>query len=263
MPATFGAMHLHFQERGTGLPLVLIHGFPFDHTLWHPQLTGLFDLVRVIAPDLRGFGASPKASGTMTMEQHAHAVKELLDLLQIEEAVIGGISMGGYVALAFADLFPHLVHGLILCNTRAVADGDAAKRMREITALKALGGGMAELAEDMAPKLIAAQSASKHPELIPWVRDLIARQPASGTAASSRGMAERPDRTSLLPRLNAPALVITGDSDMLIAPAESRAMHAQLKWSELVELPLAGHLTNLEAPEAFNRAIRGFLARCR
>src|SRR5690606_8626801 len=129
---------------------------------------------------------------------HARDVKELLEHLGIERAVIGGISMGGYVALAFAELFPEAVQGLLLCNTRAVADGEAAKRMREITALKALDGGMAEIARNMAPKLVSAHSAGKRPELVPRVQALIARQSGYGTAASSRGMAARPDRTPLL-----------------------------------------------------------------
>jgi pimeloyl-ACP methyl ester carboxylesterase len=254
-------MHLHFEEAGAGTPLVLIHGFPFDHTLWGAQLSGLAGSARVIAPDLRGFGNSLRATGVMTMEAHARDVKELLDHLGIEQAVIGGISMGGYVALALAELFPQAVMGLMLFNTRAVPDSEAAKRMREITALKALNGGMAEIAQDMAPKLISTPSAMNQPRLIPWVQALIARQSASGTAASSRGMAARPDRTPLLQMLEMKALVVTGSLDTTIAPAESVAMNAELRRSELVELPLAGHLTNVEAPEGFNAAVRRFLDR--
>ena len=129
------------------MPLVLIHGFPLDHTLWHHQLGGLRDVARVIAPDLRGFGKSPEARRAVTMEQHARDVAHLLDRLGLDRAVIGGLSMGGYVALAFAELFPERLTGLILCNTRAVADADDAKKTRETVARRALEEGIEVVGE--------------------------------------------------------------------------------------------------------------------
>jgi 3-oxoadipate enol-lactonase len=256
-------MDLHFEEAGAGTPLVLIHGFPFDHTVWEPQLTGLADAARVIAPDLRGFGNSPAAQGVMTMEAHARDVKQLMDGLGLARAVIGGLSMGGYVALAFADLFPDALLGLMLCSTRSVADGEAAKRMRELTALKALDGGLAQIAEDMASKLPSRHSAEARPELVSWLRRMIARQSPAGTAASSRGMALRTDRTPLLERIKVPALVIAGRNDMLIPPEESMAMHTKLPDSTLTVIPRTGHLPNLEDADAFNSAARMPLTRFR
>jgi pimeloyl-ACP methyl ester carboxylesterase len=252
-------MKLHFREQGTGLPLVLIHGFPLDHTLWLPQLRSLSDMARVIAPDLRGFGSSPGPDAVMTMEAHARDVKRLLDELGIRRAVIGGLSMGGYVALAFAELFPEMLQGLLLCSTRAVADDEAGKRMREITALKALDGGMAEIAVGLAVKLISAQSMGQHPEWRVAVQEMMARQSPAGVAASSRGMAARPDRSELLSRLQVPTLVIAGADDVLFSPKESQAMAAKLPKGSLHLVPGAGHLVNLEDESTFNGAVRNFL----
>lgn len=252
-------MKLHFREQGAGLPLVLIHGFPLDHTLWLPQLHGLSDVARVIAPDLRGFGNSPAARGTVTMEQHARDVGQLMDRLGIERAVIGGLSMGGYVALAFAELFPERLAGLVLCNTRAVADGEPARKTRETVARRAIEEGMAALAPIMVHPLLADVTRKARPDLTGHLEAMIGRQDPAGVAASSRGMAIRPDRTPLLGQVQVPALVITGSSDTLIAPAESEAMTARLPKGQLVSIPDVGHLSCLEAPEAFNRAVHGLL----
>lgn len=256
-------MKLHHVEAGHGRALVLIHGFPLDHTLWQPQLEGLGDVAWVIVPDLRGFGGSPQAEGTVTMEDHARDVKELLDGLGIEKAVVGGLSMGGYVALAFAELFPEALDGLILCNTRSVADSEAAKRMREITALKALQGELPGVVGPMVHTLLSTHSRQAHPELAPLTLDMMARQSPEGVAASSRGMALRPDRTALLQTIKVPTLVITGSDDTLISPNESRDMAAQLPDRELVVIPGVGHLSCQEDPQAFNAAVRKFLGRVR
>lgn len=253
-------MELNFDEVGKGQPLVLIHGFPLDRTLWHPQLAGLSDVARVIAVDLRGFGKSPEASGTVvTMEQHARDIKEMLDGLGIAEAVVCGLSMGGYVALAIAELFPEMLNGIILCNTRAVADGEAAQRMREITALKSLDGGIPELVPGMVEKLLSTRTLQSVPQLSRFVSNMLLEQPATAWATSSRGMAVRPDRTALLGKLHVPALVVTGSEDALMPPAESEAMATHIPHAELVVIPRVGHLSNLEAPDAFNGAVHEFL----
>lgn len=252
---------MHHEENGQGIPLLLIHGFPHDHTLWQPQLDGLPDVARVIAPDLRGFGLNPDVPDTMTMEDHARDLKGLLDELGIERAVVGGLSMGGYIALAFAELFPQALHGLMLCNTRSAADGEQAREGREATARKALDEGVAVIAEGMLPKMISPKSALAHPDLSMYVENMMARQHAEGVAASARGMALRPDRTAMLARITVPTLVITGSSDTLIPPAESEAMAAKIPGADLVVIPDVAHLSNLEDAEAFNRAVRHFLAR--
>ncbi len=252
---------MNHAEQGIGQPLVLIHGFPHDHTLWKPQLEGLSDVARVIAPDLRGFGHTENVPHTVTMDDHAKDIKALLDRLGIERAVIGGLSMGGYVALAFAALFPRSLHGLLLCNTRAVADNEQARKARYVTAGRALSEGLNNIADEMAPKMIAERSAQRYPELTGRIHAMIARQSPQATAASARGMAQRPDRIPMLPSIHAPTLIITGSADTLIPPSESEAMAARIPDSELVVIPDVGHLSNLEDAEAFNGAVRRFLQR--
>ena len=250
---------MNHKEQGQGLPLLLIHGFPHDNTLWEPQLNGLGDIARVIAPNLRGFGNAGTVPETMTMDDCAADIKALLDDLGIEQAVICGLSMGGYVALAFLARYPEATQGLILCNTRSGADDEKARNGRAATAQKALDEGMAGIAEDMLPKMISEHSASVYPELSKFVGDMMARQSPEAVAAAARGLAIRPDRTPMLPSITVPVLIITGSADTLISPSESEAMAAKIPESELVVIPNVAHLSNLEDPAAFNGAVSKFL----
>ena len=252
---------MHYEENGQGTPLLLIHGFPHDHTLWEPQLAELSDAARVIAPDLRGFGLVEEVPHVMTMDDYAADIKALLDRLGIEKAVIGGLSMGGYVALAFAASYPEALRGLILCSTRAVADGEQAREGRYATAQKALDEGMVPLAEAMLPKMIGERSALANPDMSMAVENMMARQSPEAVAAAARGMAIRPDRTLMLADIKVPTLVITGSADTLIPPAESEAMAAKIPKCEVVVIPNVAHLSNLEDPEAFNATVRKFLGR--
>lgn len=257
---------MHHDETGTGTPLLLIHGFPHDRTLWAPQLAGLADTARVIAPDLRGFDAwadlPDRQAGdrpVLTMEDHARDLRDLLDALHIEQAVIAGLSMGGYVALAFLAAFPKRTRGLVLCSTRAGADTDDGRKGRQAMADRVLREGTAGLAEELAPKMLSAATRAARPRLIAEVRTMIARQRPAAVAAAALGMAQRLDRRPMLPGIRVPTLVLTGDADEMIPDTESRAMAAAVPGSRLVVVPDAGHLVGLEAPEAFDRAVRSFL----
>lgn len=252
---------MHHDEAGTGTPLLLIHGFPHDRTLWAPQLTGMADAARVIAPDLRGFGAWADLPDrpVLTMEDHARDLRDLLDALRIERAVIAGLSMGGYVALAFLDAFPERTRGLVLCSTRAGADTEEGRKGRQATADRVLREGTAGLAEELAPQMLSAATRTARPELIADVRTMIARQRPAAVAAAALGMARRMDRRPMLPGIRVPTLVLTGDADEMIPDTESRAMAAAIPGSRLVVVPDAGHLVGLEAPQAFDRAVRSFL----
>lgn len=254
-------MNSSFDESGSGIPLLLIHGFPHDRTLWEQQLSGLQDVARVIAADLRGFGSAEPAPATMTMEDYAADLRALLDDLAIPKAVICGLSMGGYVALAFLARYPEATQGLILCNTRAGADNDQAREGRYATARKAIDEGVAGIAESMAPKMLAEATIAKGPQLLNTVRAMIARQSPAAVAAAAQGMAARLDRTPMLPSITVPVLIITGSADTLIPPSESEAMAAMIPGSELVVIPDVGHLSNLEDAQAFNGAVRNFLQR--
>lgn len=250
-----------FDDEGIGPALVLIHGYPFDRSQWEPQLDGLKDVARVIAPDLRGFGGAEEAPATMTMDGYASDVKDLLDRLGIPSAVICGLSMGGYIALAFLEKHPQAVKGLILCNTRAGADSEQGREGRQASARKIAADGMGPTAEMMVPKLLAEGTISSKPEVAAMLKMMMERQRPSGAIAALRGMAARADRTPLLATIRVPTLIITGELDTLIPPKESEAMAATIPGSELVVIPGVGHVSNLEDPQAFNAAVRSFLLR--
>jgi pimeloyl-ACP methyl ester carboxylesterase len=238
------------------VPLLLIHAFPFDRTLWRAQVAGLQQHYRVIAPDLRGFGRSSEADGSaISMEQYAADLHALLDSLNVKQAVIGGLSMGGYVALAFLAQSPDRVKGLILANTRALPDSEEARQTRLTNATRVRAEGVSFLIDAMSPKMLGPTA---KPDMTVMVRSIMARQRSNGMASALLGMAARPDRMALLPFIKVPTLIITGSADALIPPAESEAMHRAITPSTLVTLTDAGHLSNLDKADAFNDALRAF-----
>lgn len=250
---------LAFEDEGSGTALLLIHGFPHDRRLWIPQLSALSSSMRVIVPDLRGFGVSPAATTTVTMDEHADDLKLLLQRRGIRQAVVAGLSMGGYVALAFMARYPAMVRGLVLCNTRATPDGAEERERREATARKVLEHGVADLAEAMLPKMLTPGTLSTRPELASTIRGMMAGQPTAGVVSGLRGMAKRPDRTPMLPGIAVPTLIISGSKDEAVAPAESEAMARAIPGSKLTVFPDVAHLSNVEAPEAFNALLRDFV----
>ncbi|MBL7951485.1 MAG: alpha/beta fold hydrolase [Flavobacteriales bacterium] len=239
--------------------LFLLHGFPHDRTLWDGNLGALSDTAKVIALDLPGFGNNTYHPTTTTMEAMALDVKEQLAQHGVERIVLCGLSMGGYVAMAFMEQWPELVSGAILCNTRSTADTEEAKAGRGTTAQDALEKGMTVIARGMLPKVLGATTRRERPALVAQVEALMARQSAEGVAAASRGMALRPDRTGILRAFTPPALVITGAEDALMPLPTSEAMASAFPNAQLVVLPAAGHLSNVEAPDAFNTAVSTYL----
>ena len=241
--------------------LLCIHGFPLDGSFWQPQVQGLAGAAHVTAPDLRGFGADRRpVPEVMTMEAFAEDLMESLDRAGIERAVLCGLSMGGYVAMAFTERWPERVQGLILCNTRSTADNDAGKAAREQTALDALSKGAGVIARAMVPKVLSQRTRSQHPAEAQRIEEIMARQRPESIAAASRGMALRPDRTGLLRRIKVPALIVTGSEDNLMPLETSEAMNGARAGSELVVIPGAAHLSCSESPVEFNRHASRFLA---
>jgi 3-oxoadipate enol-lactonase len=267
------------DEAGEGVPLLLLHAFPLSRRMWRPQLAALAGCCRMLAPDLPGFGESPAhpahvgapppSPGVCRMEDMAAAAVRLLDARGIPAAVVCGLSMGGYVALALYDEFPERVRGLVLADTRAGADDEAGRRRRlESAADVESRGSAAALADTLLPKLISSRGGAgralggPHPdrtELVEWLRGEIAAASAAGVAAAQRGMAARPDRSHLLARIAVPTLVVVGEEDELTPPAESLRMREGIAGSRLVTIAAAGHLSSLEQPGAFNQALREFL----
>ncbi len=253
-------LEMAYDEAGSGVPVVLLHGFPFNRTLWREQLETLAATHRVVAPDLRGFGeTSLGREDAATMEEMARDVVALMDELRIERAILGGLSMGGYVALAFCRLFSRRVRALVLADTRPQADTEEGRRNRDVMARLALDEGMGAIAEAMLPKLLAPATHMKNPDVVARVRDMILGTRPEAAAAALRGMAVRQDHTSWLQNVLQPTLIVVGSEDQLTPPADSETMRREIRGSRLEVIEGAGHVSNLERPREFNAALTKFL----
>ncbi|MGH9811813.1 MAG: alpha/beta fold hydrolase [Candidatus Acidiferrales bacterium] len=259
MRGRIGKLELAWEEAGRGAPVVLLHAFPLSRKMWAPQVEALAPRYRVIAPDFRGHGESGVADEDSTMERLAEDVRGLLDHLKLERVVLGGLSMGGYVALAFYRRWPELVAALVLADTRASADTEEGRKGRYETAALAEREGNAAIADMMVPKLLGPATLERKPEVVAAVRAMILEASPAGIAAALRGMAARPASFDLLPTIKCPTLIIVGELDGLTPPADSEAMAKAIPGSTLVRIAEAGHLSNLEQPEEFNSALSGFL----
>jgi 3-oxoadipate enol-lactonase len=244
---------------GSGAALVLLHGFPFDRSMWQGQAEALGGEFRVVAPDLRGSGETPLGVGDVTLATLAEDVAALLDELHLGRVVLGGLSMGGYVAFEFFRKFPERVRALVLADTRPQADTEEGRRAREENARRALKEGMAPIVESMLPKLLSAGTRERGGEVLGRVRAMMLGTNPEGAAASLRAMAVRRDQTDLLPSINVPTLIVVGSEDSVTPPADAEAMSAKVEGSRLVVVEGAGHLSNVERPEEFNRALVEFM----
>ncbi|HKZ75764.1 MAG TPA: alpha/beta fold hydrolase, partial [Actinomycetota bacterium] len=238
--------------------LLLLHAFPLDARMWEPQLSAFSTVVPVVAPHLPGFGGSEPAGPVMSMAVAADRVLGELEGAGIDRAVMCGLSMGGYVSLELWRRAPERFAGVILANTRAGADSGEGAAKRRALAERLLNEGTGFLAQSPPPLL----SDGAPEEVRTLVRHLIGDQPAASIAAASVGMAERPDSTPDLTGIDVPALVITSTGDTLIPPDVSSLMAEQIPRARLEVIEGAGHLSNLEAPEEFNRLLELHLERC-
>jgi pimeloyl-ACP methyl ester carboxylesterase len=252
-------IELAYDVSGAGSPIVLLHGFPFNRTLWREQVDALRSRYRVITIDLRGHGETTATREPATMEEMAADVAALLDELHITRAVVGGLSMGGYVALAFYRLFPARVGALVLADTRAQADTDEARLAREETAGRALGEGMHIIADAMLPKLLAPSTHAERPEIVARVREMILNTDPLGAAAALRGMAVRRDHTEFLREIDSPTLIVVGSLDPITPVADAELMHREIRGSRLEVIRGASHVSNVERPAEFNHALENFL----
>jgi 3-oxoadipate enol-lactonase len=248
-----------YEEAGSGTPVVLLHGFPFNRSMWSEQIADLAARHRVIAPDLRGHGESSVTDSPATMEEMAKDVSELMEKLDISRAAICGLSMGGYVALALYRMFPLRARALALIDTRASADSEEGRANRESQAQNALAEGMATIADVMLPKLFSPKTVARKAPVVSRVREMILGNKSEGAAAALRGMAVRRDQTPLLSRVVAPALIVVGRDDAITPVADSELMHREIGGSRLAIIEEAGHLSNLEQPKQFNEILGKFL----
>ena len=242
-------VQLYFEEYGSGIPVVFIHGFPFDHTIWNQMVPILKDKMRMILPDIRGFGGSPVPDGVYTMRLMAEDILLLINQLKIERAVLVGHSMGGYVSLAFTHAYPHRVAGLALCSSQAAADSPEKRQGRYQTAEEITRRGTRVVAEKMAAKL------TNRPELASQLEKSIMKTQPKGLIGALKGMAERQDALNWLSDISVPAVVIAGEADALTSMERSQTMAQLLGKGWLVKLPEVGHMPMLEAPQQSAEAI--------
>jgi 3-oxoadipate enol-lactonase len=244
------------RRRGT---LLLIHAFPLNARMWEQQLALAATGWRVIAPQLRGFDDGSGEPVANSVDDYAGDIIDLLDGLHVEQAVVGGLSLGGYVAFALIRLAARYIQGLILADTRPQADTPegVAGRVRMLQLVQ--DRGPSAVADDMIPKLLGATTRSTQPDIEALVRSLVMANSSDAIAGAVRALMTRPDSTSLLPSIHVPTLIGVGEEDTVTPPALSEEMHHAIGGSQLVRIPHAGHLSNLEQPEPFNAALTAFL----
>ncbi len=260
-----GDLSVAYEDHGQGMPLFCIHGYPLNRLIWQAQWENLAGLARVIAPDLRSHGEThapppPVTGGVHTMELLASDCDRLLDALEIRQpAVICGLSMGGYIAFAWQRLNPQRFAGLILTATRARPDSPEAKENRLKAVELIRSGGVAAVAESMVPRMLSPATLSSKPDVVQRLRQIILSSSPDGLIADLLGMRDRPDSTPFLPQIRLPVLIIAGKDDPFIPLAEAEEMQQALPDARLVVISDAGHLPNMEQPQAFNVAVGDFL----
>jgi 3-oxoadipate enol-lactonase len=251
-----GAM-MSYRElgEGPGDPLVLLHAFPLNGRMFEPQMEAFSGERRVVAPDYPGFGRSPRTPAQPDVRYYAEAVGGLLDRLGLERVVLGGVSMGGYVAFGCLRLFPQRISSLVLANTRPEPDSDEIRENRKEMARRVADEGVEVLVELQMERLLARDSLENNEEVVERVRAMILESSPGGVVAALGAMRNRSDSTPLLAEIEVPTLVIGGEEDGISSPEVMGAMAQKIPNSRHVTLPRAGHLSNLENPEGFNAAL--------
>ena len=259
MIAVCNDIEIGYDDVGSGLPIVFVHGFPHNRSLWAPQLGAFVDRCRCIAPDLRGFGEST-VSPPFTIDQYADDLAALLSLLEIGRAVITGLSMGGYIAFALWRRHPTLVRALALADTRAGPDDEAGRQKRRELIELARREGSGAVAAAQITGMVGKTSREKQPDVVDGVYAMLESAPVEGLVGALQAMMERQDSTATLATITVPTLFVVGEEDVLTPPTEARAMHERVDGSRLEILEGAGHLSSLERPAAFNHVLSEFLA---
>src|ERR671910_545595 len=244
---------------GPGDPLVLLHAFPLNGGMFEPQMEAFSEGRRVISPDYPGFGRSPRTPAQPDIRYYAEAVRNLLDHLGLERVVLGGVSMGGYVAFGCLRLFTQRISGLVLANTRPEPDSYEIKENRKNMARRVADEGVGVLVELQMERLLARDTLENNGEVVEKVRAMILESSPDGVVAALGAMRDRPDSTGLLGKISVPTLVLGGAEDALSTPEVMGEMAEKIPDARHLTLEGAGHLSNLEAPKEFNAALKDFL----
>jgi 3-oxoadipate enol-lactonase len=252
---------MSYRDFGEGLedPIVLLHAFPLDSRMFEPQVEALAGLRRLVTPDYPGFGRSPRAPAQPDVRYYAEGVRRLLDRLGFEHVVLGGVSMGGYVVFECLRLFPERVSGLVLANTRPEPDSEEMKENRKTMARRVAEDGVGVLIELQMKRLLASDTLENNQRVVEKVRAMILESNPNGVVAALGAMRERPDSTPLLGKIGVPTLVIGGEEDEICTPELMGTMAEKIPDARHVTLSRAGHLSNLEAPDGFNLALKDLL----
>lgn len=256
---TVNGATMSYVESGSGFPLVLVHGFPLSARMWDEQVAALSQSHRVIAPDLRGFGKSP-SSDPFTTESLADDVHALLERVGALPCALAGLSMGGYVALAYVKKYPTDLRGLVLIDTRAEADSQEGKQNRQKMIELVRHSGSTAVAEQMLPKLLCERTLREAPQVVRDLRQIMQSTPALTIEHALAALRDRPDHTTHLPSIGIPTLILVGGQDVLTPPECSKKMHDLIPRSRLHEIPDAGHMTPMEQPGIVIEQMKSFLA---
>ncbi|MGM1060840.1 alpha/beta fold hydrolase [Saccharothrix sp. Mg75] len=248
-----------YDDEGDGPPLLLVHGHPFDRSMWRPQFEHFRSRYRVVVPDLRGYGDAPAATGTTPLSAFAADLVALLDDLGIDRAVVCGLSMGGQITMELHRSHPERVRALVLADTTPEPDDPAAARARHEAADRVEREGIGPYADELMRRMISPRTVAERPDVADHVRRMMHGAPPSGAAAALRGRAARPDYAPSLAAARVPALVVVGEEDEYTPVATARRLHETLPGSAFAVVPGAGHLPNLERPALFDEVVGRFL----
>jgi pimeloyl-ACP methyl ester carboxylesterase len=259
MKITINGVNIDYRESGDGPPVIFIHAFPLNQTMWDDQIAALKNHCRAITIDLRGFGNSDVTDAPCSMDQMAADVRALMAALDIERATLVGLSMGGYVSFAFYRNYPDAVRAIVFADTRASADAREARERRLKSAEKVEREGAKAIADDMVSVLLGRSTVEKRLDIVERVRKMIEANSPSGIAAAQRGMAERRDSTYILAAIDFPTLILVGSEDSLTPVAEAEALRDGIPQARMRVIEGAGHLSNMENPQEFNAALIEFI----
>ncbi len=251
---------MYYDDYGKGeVPIIFIHGFPFDKSMWQPQLNFLKSNHRVIAFDIRGFGKSVSRNENECITSFADDLVEFMDVLEINKAIVCGLSMGGYILLNALNRYPEKFKAIILCDTQCIADTQEVKEIRNRAIVKIKKDGMMSFTDEFIKSVFCAETLLTKHELVESARNTILRTPAKTITSGLTALSERIETCSMLDKVNLPTLIICGIEDILTPLAQSQFLQRSIKHSKLVSIPHAGHLSNLEQPEIFNAELSVFI----
>jgi pimeloyl-ACP methyl ester carboxylesterase len=257
---TTGDHTIAYDDIGHGPPLVLIHGHPFNRSMWAGQIPALSETYRVIAPDLRGYGETSVTPGKVTLADHAQDIATLLDALDVEQVILGGLSMGGQIVLEFYRQFPQRIRALLLADTFAQLDTPDGRATRLTTAERLVREGMDGYAREVLPNMIDPATIREQPLVAAHVLRMMRGTHPEGAAASLRGRSERRDYLPLLPTIAVPTLIVVGEDDVFTPVNDAERMHQAIPHAQLQIIERSGHMPNMEQAAVFNRRVQAWLA---